>query len=71
MADALRHLQHRFQGSYVIRPSHNPVRPMDLDGAYDELSDRTESLDELMEHGYEDAYHQFIEPMLGASGDRL
>jgi hypothetical protein len=71
MADALRHLQHRFQGSYVIRPAHNPVRPMDLDGAYDELSDRTESLDELMEHGYEDAYHQFIEPMLGASGDRL
>jgi hypothetical protein len=55
----------------VIRPSHNPVRTMDLDGAYDELSDRTESLDELMEHGYEDAYHQFIEPMLGASGDRL
>jgi hypothetical protein len=71
MADALRHLQHRFQGTYVIRPAHNPVRPMDLDGAYDELSDRTESLEELMEHGYEDAYRQFIEPMLGASGDRL
>jgi len=71
MADALRHLQHRFQGTYVIRPAHNPVRPMDLGGAFDELSDRTESLEELMEHGYEDAYHQFIEPMLGASGDRL
>jgi hypothetical protein len=71
MADALRHLQHRFQGTYLIRPAHNPVRPMDLAGAYDELSDRTESLEELMEHGYEDAYRQFIEPMLGASGDRL
>jgi hypothetical protein len=44
---------------------------MDLAGAYDEQSDRTQPLDELMEHGYEDAYHQFIEPMLGASGDRL
>jgi hypothetical protein len=71
LGDALRHLQHRFQGTYVIRPQHNPVRPLDLTGAYDERSDRTQSLDELMETGYEDAYRQFIEPMLGASGDRL
>ena len=55
----------------MIRPAHNPVRPLDLDGGYDERSDRTESLDELMERGYEDAYHQFIEPVVGASGDRL
>jgi hypothetical protein len=71
LGDAMRHLQHRFHGTYIIRPQHNPVRPLDLEGAYDERSDRTQSLDELMEHGYEDAYHQFIEPMLGASGDRL
>lgn len=71
LADALRHLQHRFQGTYVIRPSHNPVRPLDLAGAFDERSDRTHSLEELVERGYEDAYRQFIEPVLGDSGERI
>lgn len=71
LADALRHLHHRFQGVYVIRPGHNPIRPLDLSGAYDEQSDRLQPLDELMERGYEDAYRQFIEPFLGASGERM
>lgn len=71
LTDAVRHLHHRFQGLYVIRPSYNAVRPLDLQGAYDEQSDRVQSLDELMERGYEDAYRQFIEPFLGASGERV
>lgn len=71
LTDAMRHLHHRFHGVYLIRPSHNPIRPFDLSGAYDERSDRVQSLDELMERGYEDAYRQFIEPVLGASGDRI
>jgi hypothetical protein len=71
LADAVRHLHHRFQGVYLIRPAHNPVRPLDLIGAYDEKSDRVQTLDELMERGYEDAYRQFIEPVVGASGDRM
>lgn len=71
LSDALRHLHHRFQGVYVIRPGHNPIRPLDLDGAYDEQSDRMQPLDELMERGYEDAYRQFIEPFLGASGETV
>jgi len=71
LSDALRHLHHRFQGVYLIRPSHNPIRPLDLTGAYDEKSDRVQSLDELMERGYEDTYRQFIEPFLGASGERI
>lgn len=71
LADAVRHLHHRFQGVYVIRPSHNPIHPLDLTGAYDEKSDRVQPLDELMERGYEDTYRQFIEPFLGASGDRI
>jgi len=71
LSDAVRHLHHRFQGVYVIRPSHNPVRPLDLTGAYDEKSDRVQTLDELMERGFEDAYRQFIEPVVGASGDRM
>ena len=71
LSDAIRHLHHRFQGMYVIRPSHNPIGPLDLTGSYDEKSDRHQPLEELMERGYEDTYRQFIEPFLGASGDRV
>lgn len=71
LTDAIRHLHHRFQSVYLIRPEHNPMRPLDLIGAYDERSDRVQTLDELMERGYEDAYRQFIEPVVGASGDRM
>ena len=55
----------------MIAPSHNPIGPFDVDGAYDETSDRRHSIGELLEGGYEDAYHQFIEPVVGASGDQL
>ena len=71
LGDAVRHLHHQFHGLYLIRPTHNPIRPLDLIGAYDERSDRVQTVDELMERGYEDAYRQFIEPVLGASGDRM
>ena len=71
LSDAVRHLHHRFHGVYVIRPSHNPIQPLDLGGAYDEHSDRMQPLEELMERGYEDTYRQFIEPFLGASGERI
>jgi hypothetical protein len=66
LADALRQVGPRFTSTYVIRPVHNPLRPLDLEGAYDERSDRHFSLEELMERGYEDAYRQFIEPVVGA-----
>ena len=32
---------------------------------------RRQGLGELMSRGYEDAYHQFIEPVVGASGERV
>ena len=69
--DAIGLARLRFDACYVIRPSHNPVGPFDVSGAYDEASDRRHSTGELMERGYEDAYHQFIEPIVGASGDQL
>ncbi len=56
---------------FVIRPSHNPVGPFDFDGGYDDRSDRQLSLTELMNRGYEDAYHQFIEPVVGAGGEQV
>jgi hypothetical protein len=55
----------RFQGVFLIRPGHNAVGPFDFEGAYDERSDRFESVEELVDRGYEDAYRQFIEPIVG------
>jgi hypothetical protein len=69
--DALQHLQHRFRAVYHIHPVYNPMGAFDLGGAYDERSDRTHSLAELMERGYEDAHRSFIEPVLAASGEKL
>ena len=69
--DALDSARLRFDSLYVICPSHNPVGPFDFTGAYDEASDRRHSTGELMERAYEDAYHQFIEPVVGASGEHL
>ncbi len=71
MRDALEVARLRFDSVYVIGPSHNPIGPFDLSGAYDEASDRHQTLVELMARAYEDAYHQFIEPVVGASGEQL
>jgi hypothetical protein len=56
---------------FTIRPAHNPVGPFDFSGGFDDRSDRRQPLAELMTRGYEDAYHQFIEPVVGASGERV
>ena len=68
LRDALEMARLRFDSVYVISPLHNPVGPFDVEGAYDEASDRRQELAELMARAYEDAYHQFIEPVVGASG---
>ena len=69
--DALNFARLRFDACYMVRPAHNPIGPFDVSGAYDEASDRRHSTGELMERGYEDAYHQFIDPVVGASGEQL
>ena len=71
LRDAVRLVEHRFRGVYQIRPAHNPLGAFDLQGAYDERSDRQQPLSELMERGYEDAYRQFIEPVVAVSGEGL
>jgi hypothetical protein len=71
LRDALETARLRFDSIYVIAPSHNAVGPFDLAGAYDEASDRRQDLVELVERGYEDAYREFIEPIVGASGEQL
>ena len=54
---------------FTIRPAHNPIGPFDFAGGYDDRSDRAQKVEELMSRGYEDAYRQFIEPVVGASGE--
>jgi hypothetical protein len=56
---------------FVIRPVHNPIGPLDFSGGFDDRSDRPQGLQELMARGYEDAYLQFIEPVVAASGDQV
>jgi hypothetical protein len=56
---------------FTLQPAHNPIGPFDFDGGYDDRSRRHQGLGELMSRGYEDAYHQFIEPVVGASGERV
>jgi hypothetical protein len=71
LRDALEAMSLHFDAIYVIQPGHNPIRPYDVAGAYDEASDRRQELSELLERAYEDAYRQFIEPIVGASGEQL
>jgi len=71
LRDALERAAGRFHGIFLVRPSHNPVGALDFAGVYDERSDRHFSLAELVDRGYEDAYRQFIEPVVAASGDRI
>jgi hypothetical protein len=54
---------------YIIRPMHNPIGPFDFAGGFDDRSDRLQPLAELMTLGYEDAYHQFVEPIVGAEAE--
>ena len=61
----------RFIQIYPIRPFHNPIGPFDFRGGFDDRSDRSQPLEELMARGYEDAYRQFVEPVVGASGELL
>lgn len=65
--DAMASHKKRLKGLFLIQPLHNPVGPLDFQGAYDERSDRYQHLGELIDRGYEDAYRQFIEPVLGGA----
>ena len=71
LAEAERVARARFTSCFVIRPSYNPIGPFEFDGTDDEASDRRMTIAELMERGYQDAYQQFIEPVVAASGERL
>jgi len=69
--DALQFAAVRLPRVFTIHAAHNPIGPFDFAGGYDDRSDRRQPLSELLARGYEDAYHQFIEPVVGASGERV
>ena len=69
LRDALEQFTGRFASLFVIRPLHNPLMPLDFGGVYDERSDRRQTVAELVDRGYEDAYRQFIEPVVGAGAE--
>jgi len=71
LRDVLEQSTGRFAGLFVIRPSHNPLGPLDFDGIFDERSDRPYALQELIDRGYEDAYRQFVEPVVAVSGEQI
>jgi hypothetical protein len=60
----------RFSGAFVIRPDYNPIGPFDFAGVDDEASDRRWTAAHLVRLGYEDAYREFIEPVV-AAGERI
>lgn len=69
LRDALEQFTGRFASLFVIRPSHNALAPLDFGGVYDERSDRRQTVAELVDRGYEDAYRLFIEPVVGAGAE--
>lgn len=71
VSDAVSAYADRFDGFFVVRPSHNPVGPLDFGGTTDERSDRRVAIAELVARGYEDAHRQFIDPVVGASGEAM
>ena len=54
---------------FEIRPDHNPLGPFDFRGTYDEHTDRRHAVAELVSRGYDDAYSQFVNSVVGASGE--
>ncbi|MEZ5418782.1 MAG: hypothetical protein R2708_15775 [Vicinamibacterales bacterium] len=69
--DAVRYAQAHFHAVFVVRPAHSALLPLDLAGAIDRASDRFVAPAELVSRGYDDVHRLFIEPALGAAGERL
>lgn len=69
--DAVDAMAGAFTGFFTIRPAHNPVGAFAFSGRTDERSDRHVAIGELVDRGYEDAYRQFLEPVIGASGEQI
>jgi hypothetical protein len=52
---------------YVLRPESRGLWPFELDGALDPASEVEQTLQDVLELGYRDAYRLFVEPVVGAA----
>jgi hypothetical protein len=52
---------------YVIRPTARALGPLELDAEIDPATEVAQTLSDLMEQGYRDAYRLFVEPVVGAA----
>lgn len=50
---------------WVVRPERRAVGPMEFDGTRDPATEVVQSTDDLLEQGRQDAYRQFVEPVVG------
>ena len=71
LRDALAAWEPSFQAVFHVHPSHNPLGPFDFSGVYDEKSDRLFTLPDLMAVGSNDGFNQFVDPVIGASGEGI
>jgi hypothetical protein len=69
--EAVRFAHAHFHTVFVIRPEYNALLPLDLSGADDPASDRRMALEDLLTRGVDDAHRIFVEPALGAAGDKV
>lgn len=61
---------YRSFGLWVIRPDRRTTGPWEIGGARDPASEALETLDDLIDRGYHDAYRLFLEPIVG-DGERV
>jgi hypothetical protein len=52
---------------YVVRPVSRALGPLELDGEVDPATEVAQTLSDLQEQGYRDAYRLFVEPVVGAA----
>jgi hypothetical protein len=69
LRDALTLARARFDLVSIVSPPYNAVGPFDTAGSFDEASGRRQEVAELVSMGYDDAHRQFIDPVVGASGE--
>jgi hypothetical protein len=50
---------------WVVRPERRALGPMEFDGARDPATEVVQTIEDLLEQGWRDAYHQFVEPVVG------
>lgn len=59
--------EHREFALYVVRPPARALGPLELDGALDPATEVQQTLEDLVEQGYRDAYRLFVEPVIGGT----